>query len=436
MLDITLLQCIKRREDYEYYRPMVRDHLIDDRTKVLLYDFKAYFDEYDKHNEINFDVFPTWWRQLRHPNIKKDELEYYEKVFKRVQEDPDTESALKLKESLQDLHFATVVANKAHDTIDGKVTGEQFLLAVQEAIDRTLEERQKTGDVPWDTRSVTDTVESLSYEHGLKFKLSSLDESCGSLHGGKFIIVGAYTDTGKSTFLADQFAANMLEQVVDPDNEGKWFYDRPVFWFNNEGDTGEIRMYCIQSLWGVPAQRVTKNPTGVEDAMLKLTGGKDLLNIIPCQGWHIKEAERYIKMYKPAVVIYDMVDNFSGFETEGTIDQRYRELYDYVRQLAVKYNHLAVGTSQCIGEANGQERLEMHMLAGSRVAKQSTADLMIMIGRSLEMGKQGFRYIYTPKNKMQTQQSENFDRFTNQEVVFRGDIKRFLDPPKKEESAF
>lgn len=436
MLDITLLQCIKRREDYDYYRPMVRDHLIDDRTKTLLYDFKAYFDEYSGHSEINFDVFPTWWRQFRHPNIKKDELEFYEKVFKRIQESPDEESALKLRENLQDLHFATVVANKAHDTIDGKITGEQFLLAVQDELDKTMTERAKTGDVPWDTRSIVETVDSLSYEHGLKFKLRCLDKSLGSLHAGKFGIVSAYVDSGKSTFLADQYVAGMLRQIVDENNKDKWFYNRPIMWFNNEGGTGEIKMYCLQSLWGVSYDRIQKNPQKVEEAFNKITGGKDLMNIIPCQGWHIKEAERYIKMYKPAVVIYDMLDNFGGFESEGTVDQRFRDLYDYARQMAVKYDHTAVGTSQCTGEANGLERIEMHLLAGSRVAKQSTADYIITIGRSLEMGKQGFRYIYTPKNKLQAQQTNDFDRYTNQEVVFRGDIKRFIDPPTNSEEAF
>lgn len=750
MLDITLLQCIKRREDYDYYRPMVRDHLIDDRTKTLLYDFKAYFDEYSGHSEINFDVFPTWWRQFRHPNIKKDELEFYEKVFKRIQESPDEESALKLRENLQDLHFATVVANKAHDTIDGKITGEQFLLAVQDELDKTMTERAKTGDVPWDTRSIVETVDSLSYEHGLKFKLKCLDKSLGSLHAGKFGIVGAYVDcyaegtqilsdygwkdmadltyndkvaqyhpdgsisfvhpedisavyyegemhhytdslgrfdllvtpnhrmarrhknrgfenvrsydikpsknehkwlvagdavgnreltfyerfliayqadgsaersgctgarghvtvrftikkerkkerlrwildnttleyheviektrdthstfyvkvpntlpkdfswvrtsnissiyakqfvdeasywdchrqrdnlfdfrstnknvidtlqalcalggmhsnyhvikdkrsdkysdvyvlsvrthhigvsertinkeivdysgnvycvkvpsgnvvvrynnvtaisgnSGKSTFLADQYVAGMLRQIVDENNKDKWFYSRPIMWFNNEGGTGEIKMYCLQSLWGVSYDRIQKNPQKVEEAFNKITGGKDLMNIIPCQGWHIKEAERYIKMYKPAVVIYDMLDNFSGFESEGTVDQRFRDLYDYARQMSVKYDHTAVGTSQCTGEANGLERIEMHLLAGSRVAKQSTADYIITIGRSLEMGKQGFRYIYTPKNKLQAQQTDDFDRYTNQEVIFRGDIKRFIDPPTNNEEAF
>lgn len=428
MLDITLLQVVKVRDAYEYYRPMIREHLIDDRTKTLIFDFKAYFDSFETHKEINWDTFPTWWRQFRHPNIKKDELEYYEKIFKRVQEKPEEESASKLREQLQDLHFATVVANKAHDLIDGKISGDSFINEVQELTEQSLNERVKNGDVPWDTSTVEDVITHMGYDNGLKFGLKCLDESCGSLHPSKFVVCSAYVDSGKTTFLADQFAANILRQVADPNNSDKWFYNRPIMWFNNEGDTKDIKMYCLQSLWGVTYDRIQQNPSGVQEAYLNLTGGKDLLNIIPCQGWHIKDAERYIKMYRPAVVIYDMLDNFDGFETDGTIDQRYRKLYDYARQLATKYEHASVATSQCTGEANGLERIEMHLLAGSRVAKQSTADLIIMLGRSLEMGKDGCRYIYTPKNKMQSQQTKDFDRNTNKEVVFRGDIKRFLDP--------
>ena len=40
MLDITLLQIIKTRTNYDKYRYMIRDHLVDDSTKKLIHDLK------------------------------------------------------------------------------------------------------------------------------------------------------------------------------------------------------------------------------------------------------------------------------------------------------------------------------------------------------------------------------------------------------------
>lgn len=425
MIDLVLLQIVKNREDYEYYRPMVRDHLVDDTTKQLLIDFKAYFEHYD-HDSVNWDVFGTWFKQFRHPNMKSDKLAFYEKLFDRIALEPDEDLAKRLRGDLINLNFATIVSNYAQDLLDGKIDGDFFLHTVQEQIDKTIDEQRNSSDIPWDDSDLSDMVENISYDNGLKFRLGCLDESCGSLPPSKFVVVGAYVDAGKSTFLADQFAANMAEQAATV--QDKWYSGRPVIWFNNEGSTRDIRMYCYQSLFGCSASRIMANPTGVQEAIENKLGSKDMIRVVPCQGWHIKDAERVIRDQKPCVVIYDMLDNFSGFETDGTIDQRYRALYDYARQMSDKHEHVAVATSQCVGEANGLERIEMHMLAGSRVAKQSTADLMINIGRSLEIGKHNTRFIYTPKNKMQSQPSQKFDRFTNTEVIFNGEVKRFLDP--------
>lgn len=407
---------------------MIKDHLVDDSAKTLIYDFGEFFKTHKKHEEIDWDLFPTWFKQVRHPNIKSDELSFYSKLFERIQQEPNKESAVSIKEQLLESEFATVVVNKGHDYIDGRLSGDKFVDSVETGLDKYYTEKEKYADVSWDNSSIIEIAEDLSYDNGLKFGLDCLDDSCGSAHGGKWVIVGAFVDTGKTTWCADQHAANYLKQIVDPANKDKWFYQRPIIWFNNEGSAKEIKMYTVQSLFGSTYERIISNPQGAEEAFIQAVGDPDLFRVVPCQGWHIKEAERLIKKMNPAVVIYDMVDNFSGFETDGTIDQRYRSLYDYIRQMATKHNHLAIGTSQCVGEANGVERIEMHMLSGSRVAKQSTADLIIMVGRSLEAGKQNSRYIYTPKNKFQTQQTLGFDRYTNTEVWFRGDIKRFDNP--------
>lgn len=750
MLDITLLQVMKRREAYDYYRPMVREHVVDDKTVQIIRDLGAYFKHFDKHSEVNWDTFPTWWRQSRHPTMKAKDVEVYNKVFDRMKEQPEPESAKKLKEDLQSIHFATMLVNRAHDLIDGKYDNDKFLQFVQEELDKTLDIKAKYSDVPWDTDDLQAVVHALSYDAGLKFRLPELDESCGSLHPGKFILGAGYVDcysddtevlsdygwkklsdlryddkvaqyhedgsisfvhpsdisatpykgemhhytdnlgrfdllvtpnhrmvvnnktkglevirshsltprktehkwlvagdavgsreltfyerfliafqadgskerdgctgerghvtvrfnlkkerkkerlrwilnntsleykevieparpentmfyvklpnslpkdfswvrtsnvssvyarefveeashwdchrqrdnlfdfrstnkqvvdtlqalcaiggvhskykvmvddrsekfndihclsvrtkhigvdertisksvvdydglvyclkvptgmvvvrrnnttaisgnSGKTTFLADQFVAGMLRQIVDEKNKDEWYYRRPIIWFNNEGSTKDIKMYVYQSLWGVPFERIVNNVQGADKAYKDFCQGDELARIVACQGWHIKEAERVIKTYRPAIVIYDMLDNFSGFEGEGTVDQRFRDLYDFARQMAVKYEHVGVATSQCTGEANGMERIPMHLLAGSRVAKQSAADLIIMIGRSLDAGKGGLRYIHTPKNKMQSQQTKDFDRFTNKEVVFNGEIKQFQTGASIEQPAF
>lgn len=435
MLDIVLLQVIKKREDYDEYYPIIRDRSLDPKIRTLVYDFGEFFKTHEEHDEIDWDLFPTWWRQVRHPNIKKDELDYYETIFEKVQKDPSEKNKKSLAKQLIETDFATVVTNKGYDTLDGKMNGSAYVEFVEDEVYKTRKVLDTFTEVPWVEADITELSQNLSYENGLKFTgMPCLDESYGSMLAGDFIILGAFTDTGKTSFAVDQFVACQLKQIVNEMNKGKWFYNRPILWFNNEGDEKKIKMYSLQSFFGCDRDRIAKNPEGAKEAFNKALGDEDLFKVVACQGWHIKQADRIIKKLNPCIVIYDMLDNFSGFEdTAGTSDQRYRVLYNHARDNAKIYDHVAIATSQCTGDAEGLERIPMSMLAGSRVAKQSTADLMIMIGRSLQSAKQNFRYIYTPKNKGETQQVSNPDRYTNQEVEFRGDIKRYIDPKRKRE---
>lgn len=425
MIDLVLLQVIQDKEQYDILRVSIRDHLVSDTTLTLVRDYAAYFKHYET-DVINWDMFPSWFRTQRHPQMKQEDFEFYEKLFIRLQEQPDQKLADTLKQDLQALDFATRITNIANDLLDGKIDSKQFLSSVEERLEKALEIQDDAGGVPWDTTSLGEVAKSLSYEDGLKFRLGCLDDSCGSVHAGKLLIVGAFVDTGKSSWLADQIMSNFAMQAATDKN--KWYSDRPVLYFNNEGSTGSIKMMCYQSLLNVSADRIQRNPVGAEEAALKRLQGKDLMHVVPAQGMNIQEIERIVRKFKPCCVIVDMLDNVPSYhDTEGTSDQRFRMLYDHFRQMAVKHDFVAVATSQCVGEANGVERIPMHMLAGSRVAKQGTADLIVMLGRSLEMGKQNSRYIHTPKNKLQAR-VPNANRNTDCEVIFDGERRRFRDP--------
>lgn len=425
MIDLILLQVLKDKEQYDILRPSVRDHLVADTTLTLIRDYAAYFKHYET-TEINWDMFPSWFRTQRHPTMKADDFEFYEKLFLRLAETPDPKLAETLKQDLQALDFATRITNSANDLLDGKIDSKHFISGVQERLEKAIEAQEATAEVPWDTSSLGEVAKSLSYDDGLKFRLNCLDQSCGSLHAGRLVVVGAYTDSGKSSILSDQFMANFSLQSATI--KGKWYSDRPIMYFNNEGSSGNIKLMCHQALLNSPADRIQRNPDGAEEATLKRLQGKELMHVVPAQGMTIQEIERIVRKFKPCCVIIDMLDNVpSYYDAEGTSDQRFRMLYDHFRQMAVKYDFVAVATSQCTGDANGVERIPLHMMAGSRVAKQSTADLVIMLGKSLQAGKQHSRYIHTPKNKLQSR-VPHANRDTDCEVIFDGERRRFKDP--------
>lgn len=415
-LDITLLQVIKQRDNYDYYAPMVKGHLVDDTTMTIIKDFGVYFEQQEDKIEVDFDLFPTWFKQFRHPNFKQDKLDFFNIVFDRIQEEADSSSVKMLTKNLQETHYGTVLANMSQDLLDGKIAGDDFLIRVQDETEAHEREMTKQANVPWDTSPLEDVITHTNAEDGLPWGLSCLNSSLGRLTQGDFVVVAAYVDSGKTSFLTSQIAEMAKHS------------DRPILYFNNESVAKRIRFRMMQSTLRSLPERIYKHMDTAEEKYNDLLGGPDKFRVVDCHGWHITEIERVVKRVKPALIIFDMLDNVRGFEAEaksGTVDMRLELLYQKAREIACKYCPV-IATSQLTGEANGMERPEMHMLKGSRVAKQGAADAIIMIGRSLDSSKQNARYIYTPKNKLC--KIKGADRGTNTEVIFDIGEGVFRDP--------
>ena len=86
--DLTLLKMFSSRELCEKYLTYVNTSRLEPEIRTILSDFKAYFEEFEV-DSIDFDVFPTWFNQYRHPELTENQYAIYKSILDKVESAPE-----------------------------------------------------------------------------------------------------------------------------------------------------------------------------------------------------------------------------------------------------------------------------------------------------------------------------------------------------------
>jgi replicative DNA helicase len=116
------------------------------------------------------------------------------------------------------------------------------------------------------------------------------------------------------------------------------------------------------------------------------------------------EVEDIMLKYKPALVLFDMVDNikFGGeaINNGARTDQLLEAMYQWARLMGVKHDCAVLATSQISADGDGLSYPTLPMLKDSKTGKQGAADVIITIGALNDPVLENSRYIGTTKNKL------------------------------------
>lgn len=336
----------------------------------------------------------------------------YSLLFKRIREadaDPSlVESYLgKLRESI----LAHKVAGIALDVYEGRKP-------ISELQD-VLKEIDAPNPLSEEHKFVTSDLRELYDQHaakqGLRWRLSSLNLSLGSLRKGDFGFLFARPETGKTTFLASEIT-HMAGQLSEEDG--------PILWFNNEEQGTKVmrRIYC--AALGVTERELFADIDGNRQKYKELINDKILL--IDEASISKSFVEKVMEQYKPSLAIFDQGDKITGFDADRD-DLMHGRNYQWQRELAKTYCPI-IGVCQADGTGEGVKWLTMKHVANAKTAKQAEADWILGIGRSNDEGMEYIRYLHASKNKLSGDlDSDPAMRHLRTEVIIKPDIARYMD---------
>lgn len=418
MLDLTLLRILKHKEHYDRIVPGLPRGALDEKTMILLDDFGAYLDE-TKHPVVKMGPFKTYFFNFRHKKLPAEIAAYYSKLIDRLDKDVDEQTTRAMNNRLVELSFATDVGNTVHDYNSGKEVDVIHTIGAKHETARSALLRGDATEL-FVAEGIDELLDEDEDNTGLQFRLACLRNGLRPLRGGDFVIAAGRPDTGKTTFVLSE-ASNMALQLPK---------ERPVIWFNNEGQGVRIVKRLYQAVLGCTLEDLQrKRKAGTLNSEYRAALGETDFRVIDIHDWTNVMVEDVCDQLNPGLVIFDMIDNikFVGAGKDARTDQVLEAMYIWARNLGVKHDFPVIACSQVSAEAEQQTDTQcypaQHMLKDSKTGKQGAADLMIMIGRSSDPTMPNARFVSTPKNKLATGTI-----LIKQQVNFDGARARYSDP--------
>lgn len=389
-IDIALLRIVKYREQYNKVARYIPKASMDKKTIAIVRDIGRYFKD-SNEDVIDFAAFRSLFFNSWHKGLSEGDLVYYNKTITNMEQDVPEGQKKTIINTLLELEFATAVANVVNDfdqegdisvvaEIDNLVTG----------IKKSVERTQK-----FDFATEDEMGDEVDPDSGLKWPLDILNERYRNAMGGDQIIVAARPGLGKTSFLTHtcySFAQDMKDNQV-------------ILWFNNEGPRARIlsRQY-MSALNATAAELKTYKDDGtLRDKYIKAIGRVDRVRVYNVHGFSNHQLEEMIESVgvgNIGAVVWDMLDNVK-FPTRKDLreDQRLEQMYQWARELAVKYGFVSLPTSQVSLDGSGMLYPLQHMLKDSKTGKQGACDNILMIGSEEDVLKPYERGISMPKEK-------------------------------------
>lgn len=435
-LDLTTLRFLKSRERYARLARVIPQQALDTRTTTLIKDFGRYFREFQDAQVIEPSSFRILFSQL-HPKLSDEDVAFYHSLFDDVvSEDVPAEVEAGLMQRLA----AAATAYDLMKDIEAFNNGEEIDLrrATEQRIqdfDAFVKRKVKNPQV---LTPIEDLIKKEEDDFGLHFRTPALNRHIKPLRPGDFMIWAARPDKGKTSTLLGEVThmATQIDKLWPGEN-------RCGLWLNNEGPGENIVMRAFQASIGITVddmialnQKPASTPENIEryrsalreQYAASLGGRAGAFRIFDIHGFWSHEVEELIARYNPAFVVFDMIDNIRfGGEVSNNgqrTDQLLEAMYQWARLMAVKYDFLAIATSQISADADGEPYPTLPQLKDSKTGKQGAADVIVTIGTVNDQQLEWSRYLGTTKNKRGRRGMANSPRC---EVHFDKDRSRLVE---------
>lgn len=404
---MNYLYLIRQLFNYETYLKYRHHIKIERDQREIYYLFKALDQLMEKfQKDISFEDYALWVQV----NLGKE----YDSFLTLIKEQNTDEEIL--QETLHEIKTRSVLYELASAALagsEGKKTVDEVLQIVEQL---TQEQTISSENSQFISTSLTDLYDE-AYKHpGLRWRLTSLNTSLGSLRGGDFGYLFARPETGKTTFLASEmsyFAGQLSNEAG------------PGIWFNNEEQHRKVMLRIIQAHFGITIQELAKALAQYEERYQAEIGKKILI-----PNWdttHRKEMEALCKEYKPSFIVIDQLSEVRGFNNDRE-DLRLGAAFRWARDLAKANDCPVIAVNQADGTAEGKKYLDMGNVANSKTEVPAKADFILGIGKSNDQGFELIRHLNISKNKlMGDPDSDPRQRHGRFDVLIQPEMARYHD---------
>lgn len=410
-MDYDILIALAQREAYERYARFIKRSSLSKEAHTL---FEA-MGEWFKHNPskpaIEWAGFAAWFTLVRHAKMSVDQQTLYKGLLDMLSGRQLSGALDSLMEGLTRRDYFARIGEMALRGADGDYT-----ITIDSLRDLTEQYYKDVGQLDALERDLgsfaLDALEGAN-KGGLQWRLNALRQSLGPIRIGDLGVFAARPDTGKTTWIASE-SSYMAGQLPE---------DEQVLLVNNEEQGNKVRRRIIQAAIGWTTREMDEDFPAAMAEYEQTVGHREKILVFDRAKVHIKDVETLMKRHKIGLVFFDQLRKVHGFEQESE-HERQTLLYNWARELA-KEHAPVITVTQAGAEGADQKWLGMEAIYGAKTGPQGEADFVITMGRRLADGNK--RYIYVPKNKLQTP-GDPSQRNGRWEVEIDGDTATWKEP--------
>ena len=126
---------------------------------------------------------------------------------------------------------------------------------------------------------------------------------------------------------------------------------------------------------------------------------KDNISMFDTVDWSMGDIDAHCEKHKPDIIVIDQLDKINVTGTFARTDEKLRQIYTSVREIAKRRDCAVIAISQASADAHNRNSISFDMMENSKTGKAAEADIIIGIGRNSNTENK-IRTLCVSKNKI------------------------------------
>jgi replicative DNA helicase len=342
---------------------------------------------HDKYEEdIKVDELYSLHTAIFNPALTRAAKEKFSELVEDIKEvqEPSKEIAKDIMRILSDRDLAQRIAVESTEIFNGKEANFSEIVSMIDKHKNNIDE-EKTPAV---TSNVSEVLDLLDVTTKWKFNIPVLKENVGGIGGGNLMIAFARPETGKTAF--------WVSLCTGPNGFAE--QGAKIHAFINEEPAIRTQMRAISCYTGMTRDEIISDKEMANRSWSEI---KYNISMFDTVDWSMEDIDAHCEKHKPDIIVIDQLDKVNVTGTYARTDEKLRQIYTSVREIAKRRDCAVIAISQASADAHNRNSISFDQMENSKTGKAAEADLIIGIGRNANSDLENkIRTLCISKNKI------------------------------------
>ena len=384
MIEKQMIRLMLNKKFYTQYKGILSPTVFSGDISSLYDTIQKAHDKYEE--DIKVDELYSLHTAIFNPALTRAAKEKFSELVEDIKEtqEPSKEIAKDIMRILSDRDLAQRIAVEATEIFNGKEANFTEITGMIDKHKTNISEDKN----PAVTSDISEVIELLDVTTRWKFNIPVLKENVGGIGGGNLMIAFARPETGKTAFWVSLCAGP----------EGFCSQGAVVHAFINEEPAIRTQIRAISAYTGMTRDEILFDKVQAQRIWSDI---KDNISMFDTVDWSIEDIDAHCEKNKPDIIVIDQLDKINVSGTYARTDEKLRQIYTSVREIAKRRDCAVIAISQASADAHNRNSISFDQMENSKTGKAAEADLIIGIGRNANSDLENkIRTLCISKNKI------------------------------------